>query len=88
VTGLIDRLERAGVARRRIDTTDRRRVLVETAEGALPIAEQYQSLQADALGVLGRRDETELTVIADYLRDMYELAVQHVARLERRADGA
>jgi DNA-binding MarR family transcriptional regulator len=88
VTGLIDRLERAGVARRRIDTTDRRRVLVETAEGALPIAEQYQSLQADALGMLGRRDETELKVIADYLRDMYELAVQHVARLERRADGA
>jgi hypothetical protein len=63
-------------------------VLVETAVGALPIAEQYQSLQADALGVLSRRDETELTVIADYLRDMYELAVPHVARLERRADGA
>ena len=33
VTGLIDRLERSGVARRRADPYDRRRVLVEMAPG-------------------------------------------------------
>ena len=34
VTGLIDRLERSGVARRRPDPDDRRRVLVEIGAGA------------------------------------------------------
>src|SRR5918992_865947 len=51
VTGLIDRLERAGVAARRADAADRRRVLVETAEGAAPIARQYRQLEAEALRV-------------------------------------
>ena len=85
VTGLIDRLERAGVARRRPDAADRRRVLVETAEGAAPIARQYRQLEADALRVLGRRNQRELAVIADYLREMHELGVRHLARLEKRA---
>jgi DNA-binding MarR family transcriptional regulator len=83
VTGLIDRLERAGVAKRGADSTDRRRVLVETARGAKPIAERYGSMEKDALRILGRRNPRELTVIADYLRDMSELAVTHVARLQK-----
>jgi DNA-binding MarR family transcriptional regulator len=83
VTGLIDRLERSGVARRRSDPDDRRRVLVETAPGAQRIAKQYDSLQRDALDVLGKRDEGELDIIAAFLRDMYDLGVRHMTRLER-----
>jgi DNA-binding MarR family transcriptional regulator len=85
VTGLIDRLERSGVARRRPDPNDRRRVLVETAPGAQRVAKQYSTLEQDALRVLGRRDERELATIADFLRDMYELGVKHTTRLERRS---
>jgi DNA-binding MarR family transcriptional regulator len=84
VTGLIDRLERAGVANRRPDSHDRRRVLVETAPGARRVAKEYGSLEADALKILGGRDEWELATIAAFLRDMYELGVGHVARLERQ----
>jgi hypothetical protein len=62
-------------------------VLVETADGAAAVAKHYRSLQADALRVLGRRDPDELAVIADYLREMHELGVKHVARIESRAGG-
>ena len=85
VTGLIDRLERARVARRSPDSADRRRVLVETAPGALRVAKQYRKLEAEALEILARRDEQELAAIASFLRDMHELGVDHVARLERQA---
>src|SRR5215207_2407491 len=82
VTGLIDRLERAGVATRRPDSADRRRVLVEVAPGAKRIAELYGALERDALRIVGRRSAVERTVIADFLRDMHEMGVAHVARLQ------
>jgi DNA-binding MarR family transcriptional regulator len=85
VTGLIDRLERAGVARRRTDARDRRRVLVEVGPGAARVAEFYKALEADALRLLRRRDSAQLGVIADYLRDMRDLGVEHVGRLEKPA---
>jgi DNA-binding MarR family transcriptional regulator len=84
VTGLIDRLERAGVAARCPDKEDRRRVLVEVAPGAAEIAKLYRALEVDALRVLRRRDPGELAVIAGYLRDMHKLGVKHVARLQGR----
>jgi DNA-binding MarR family transcriptional regulator len=91
VTGLIDRLERAGVARRRPDSTDRRRVLVEVSEGAAPVAEFYGALERAAQRILKRRSEAELTAIADFLRDMHAIGVEHLARLQgakgRRASG-
>jgi DNA-binding MarR family transcriptional regulator len=82
VTGLIDRLERAGVARRRPDAADRRRVLVEIGPGAAPIAELYTTLEQITLTALERRSPRELAVIADFLRDMHTIGVDHVARLE------
>jgi hypothetical protein len=56
---------------------------VETAPGAHRVARQYTTLEQDALRVLGTRDERELATIADFLRDMYELGVRHMTRLER-----
>jgi DNA-binding MarR family transcriptional regulator len=85
VTGLIDRLEQAGVAQRRPDPGDRRRVLVELAPGANRVAKQYGTLEKEALEILGRRDARELAAIGSFLQDMNELGVRHVARLERQA---
>jgi DNA-binding MarR family transcriptional regulator len=83
VTGLIDRLERAGVAARRHDTGDRRRVLVEVAPGAAPIAALYRDIEQDALAALAGRSAEELAAVVGFLRDMYELGLRHVARLEQ-----
>jgi DNA-binding MarR family transcriptional regulator len=82
VTGLIDRLERAGVAARKPDPADRRRVLVAASKGAERIAELYTALERDALRVLDGRSAAELQTIAEFLRDMHGIGVEHVARLE------
>ena len=83
VTGLIDRLERAGVAERRTDPGDRRRVLVAPAPGAARIAALYETLERDTLAALDRRTPAELRTIAAFLRDMQQIGVDHVARLQR-----
>jgi DNA-binding MarR family transcriptional regulator len=83
VTGLIDRLEGAGVAERRSDASDRRRVLVAPAAGAEPLAALYETLERDTRAALDRRTPAELRTIAAFLRDMQEIGVDHVARLQR-----
>jgi DNA-binding MarR family transcriptional regulator len=85
VTGLIDRLERAGVAERRPDPADRRHVLVAVSPGAARIAALYERLERDARRRVGAYSAREQTVIARFLREMYELGVDHVARMERDA---
>lgn len=82
VTGLIDRLERAGMVARRADASDRRRVLVAASDESARVAERYGSLEADVLGALGERDAGELETIAAFLRDMLEVGRGHVARLQ------
>jgi DNA-binding MarR family transcriptional regulator len=71
VTGVIDRLERAGFVRRERDTTDRRKVLVlPVPEGIARLAEHYQEHGALMDAVLRRRDRDQLRVIADFLSEM------------------
>lgn len=68
VTGLIDRLERAGFVRRIADAHDRRKVLVEVREGSmdaldamfLPVRETMTALLADY-------DQEDLARFADFL---------------------
>jgi DNA-binding MarR family transcriptional regulator len=86
VTGLIDRLEHAGVARRRPDKSDRRRVLVEVTSGAARVAGLYTTLEQDTLATLRRYTPRQLRTVADFLRDMYAIGVDHVARLESPGD--
>lgn len=81
VTGLIDRLERAGVAERRQDPEDRRRVLVSASAGSARVSRLYGSLGRDTLAALSERTPRELVVIAAFLREMYEIGAEHVARL-------
>jgi DNA-binding MarR family transcriptional regulator len=81
VTGLIDRLERAGVAKRRADPADRRRVLVGVSKGAERVAALYRDMERDMLELVGRRTPEELTVIADFLRDAYAIGVDELSRL-------
>jgi DNA-binding Lrp family transcriptional regulator len=64
VTGMIDRLERAGLARREHDAADRRRVLV-TATGGRP--DVFGGLAAAMATMTSRYSEAELQVIADYV---------------------
>jgi len=72
VTGVVDRLEKAGFVRRDRDATDRRKVIVQRDEEATTerMAPQYAEHGRHVLALLDRRTPAELRTIADFLRDL------------------
>jgi len=85
ITAVIDRLEKAGMVRRRRDEHDRRRVIVEAVEGGAtgelsarfkPVAELYGTL------LEGYSDE-QLAVILDYLGRANEASPEVVERVRQ-----
>ncbi|WP_255468647.1 MarR family transcriptional regulator [Reyranella sp. CPCC 100927] len=81
ITGLVDRLEKAGFARRRRDPDDRRKVLVEALpEATARIAPLYGALQKAMQGVYARYSKAELALILDFTNRCQEVAVQEIAR--------
>ncbi|WP_090065356.1 MarR family winged helix-turn-helix transcriptional regulator [Lentzea flaviverrucosa] len=69
VTGVIDRLERAGYVRRVRDPHDRRKVLVEVTVGDVDkFGEPFEKARDSLVEVLGHFDEDELQVIERYLK--------------------
>lgn len=78
VTALVDRLERRGFVRRTSDPTDRRKVLVELAGGALRLAEEaYLPMQRAGVENLRRYSADELKLMIRLMSDM--LAIQEEA---------
>lgn len=71
VTGVIDRLEKGGYARRDRDGTDRRKVLVTPVpERLAQLAEFYTEHGEHTEAILASRTPQELRVIADFLADL------------------
>jgi DNA-binding MarR family transcriptional regulator len=77
VTTVVDRLERAGLARRTPDADDRRRVLIETTPVVAEAAQRIYGGYDDALGLYDDYSDEDLELI---------LRFQHFARswLEER----
>ena len=84
VTAVLDRLERAGYARRVRDSGDRRQVLVEItpllAERATPI---WGPLGDEARATLGRMPVERLEGILEFYRFGIELNEKHIERVRR-----
>jgi DNA-binding MarR family transcriptional regulator len=82
VTAVLDRLERAGYARRVRDTEDRRQVQVEItpllAERATPI---WGPLGEEARSTLARMSAEELEALIDFYRLGIELNERHIERV-------
>jgi DNA-binding MarR family transcriptional regulator len=82
VTGVIDRLERAGYARRVPDAQDRRRVKLEvTPEFYERAAEIWAPLAADWRAALSGFTRTELERFLELLRATSEIGERHMERL-------
>jgi DNA-binding MarR family transcriptional regulator len=83
VTGVIDRLERAGFARRIPDPTDRRRVKVEVTDEFYARADRiWGPLKADWDTALSSRFTAEqLERISEFLRATNEVGRKHLDRL-------
>ena len=89
VTGVLDRLEAAGLVRRVRDTKDRRRVIVEvTDEVDRQAAPVYGPLMEDAAKAHAAFSADELELITRFIRVERELLAKHTARISAlRAGG-
>jgi DNA-binding MarR family transcriptional regulator len=85
VTGVIDRLERAGYGRRVPDPEDRRRVKVEVTPKFYSRADRiWGPLAADWESTLGGRfTAEELERVIEFLRATNELGRRHMERLRK-----
>jgi DNA-binding MarR family transcriptional regulator len=82
ITGVVDRLEELGYARRVRDTADRRRVLVEfSPKAARAAAKIYQPLGEKFEELVSDYRTEELAVMRDFLRRGREISEQHVERM-------
>ena len=86
ITGVIDRLEKAGFVRRAPDPADRRKVIVHLLRDRdRDLGEAFAQL-GDAVDVLtGRYDDAELAVIVDFLRGANEALADSTDRMRAAA---
>jgi DNA-binding MarR family transcriptional regulator len=84
VTMVLDRLERAGYARRVRDASDRRQVIVElTPLMAERGAKIWGPLGQDAMSEFGRMSVEELEHVMDFFRHGRALNERHVERVRK-----
>ena len=92
VTGLIDRLERAGFVRRTADDHDRRRVLVEAIQNDDAISKiraLYEPVSRGFYEITARYSDADVAVITRYLSqsvEMVERVTDEMARAKRETD--
>jgi DNA-binding MarR family transcriptional regulator len=85
LTAVIDRLERAGYARRAADPGDRRRVLVEITDRARELSwELFGPLAAASGPLLERYTDEQLTMLAEFHRIAAGMQERHADWLRER----
>lgn len=88
VTGMVDRLERAGLVERTPDPADRRRVVISVAvRGRGVFGEVFAGLSAAMNAMVARYSEQEQQVIADYVTRTIDILREQTRELSRRTPG-
>lgn len=83
ITGVIDRLERAGLARREPDPSDRRKVRVRPTEAVRDrVAPLFAPMERAAMDALAGYDDAALALILEFLERQHGAALQAVAALQ------
>ncbi|HEY7202108.1 MAG TPA: MarR family transcriptional regulator [Candidatus Dormibacteraeota bacterium] len=86
-TRVIDSLVAGGHVRRKPDTRDRRRVLVELTPAAVVLVDRtFDRLRSDIRNALEAYSEPELRAVAQFLADVRALLRAHLDRLSRPLD--
>jgi DNA-binding MarR family transcriptional regulator len=87
-TTAVDRLARAGYARRVPDEKDRRRVIVEPTSTAQALSEEiWGPIGRESHRRLSRRSEAELLAILDFLDEGRQLQAKHATRITEQSRG-
>lgn len=88
ITGVINRLERAGYVRREQDPGDRRRVIVHfLPEQAQAIGPHFHSIQQASVELASRYSEEQLALIVDFLSRAQAMAKEETAKLRQPVPG-
>lgn len=93
ITGVIDRLEKAGFVRRAPDRDDRRKVIVHLLRDRdLDLGQAFDALARAVDELTGRYSDADLAVIVDFLQGANEALVESTERMraagrERKAAG-
>jgi DNA-binding MarR family transcriptional regulator len=83
ITGVIDRLERAGFARRRHDPVDRRKVIVEPLSAAeRRIVPLFRSLQRAMAADVARYDDEQLAFLIEFFQRAETTMIAETAKLK------
>src|SRR4051812_23269315 len=89
ITGVIDRLEAAGLAHRERDSQDRRRVVVKAAATAIErVAPLFEGIGRASLEMTARYGDEELDAIERYLVDCLEMLTEQTKRLRAKEPSA
>jgi len=87
ITGVIDRLERAGYARRVADPSDRRRVLIEPTPAALAAGQElFGPLVEFVAPMMERYSDEQLELLIEFQRLGREVNAQHAEMLRERLE--
>lgn len=87
ITGIVDRLEAIGLARREKDPNDRRRVIIEptvSKEHEEMMGELFSSLQEATLKLGSRYNEEELELILDFMQRTTAMMQEETYKLREK----
>ena len=82
VTGVVDRLERAGLAHRAPDPADRRRLVITAVPGAF--GKVFAGLDAAMAELMARYSPVEQAVIADWVANTVDVLREQTRLLTKR----
>jgi DNA-binding MarR family transcriptional regulator len=85
ITGVIDRLEHAGLARRKSDPADRRKVLVSpTSAVRRRVAPFFEPMERIASAALAGYSDAELALLLEFLERARDFSVAAMKELQAR----
>ena len=89
ITGVVDRLEKAGFVRRKRDETDRRKVFITNVpEAAARIARFYDPMHDAMMKVLSSYSEDELRLLLRFANDGYKGVLEATQNLKGLIDAS
>ena len=81
ITGVIDRLEKAGFARRERDPNDRRRIIIGPTARAQEIGRLFESLAREMTKLCSQYTDRDLTLMIDFFDRVTSLVQEETRKL-------
>lgn len=87
ITGIVDRLEKAGWAKRVADPNDRRRVIIHPGPQETDVVDGlYNSYVNSLTGLLARYSDSELVMITEFIEGLIQLNHEQAKSLGQNED--